>query len=89
VGEVVEIPTPRRTLLALVALPADAPPSEWPRERMVPGGVIAAALITDRVDALPDALADPAAAWAVLPKDLRCMVRERNPAMAAYCTGDR
>jgi len=89
VGEVVELLTPRRTLLALVALPADAPPSEWPRERMFPGALIAAALITERVDALPETRADPAAAWAVLPKDLRCLVRERNPAMAAYCTGDR
>jgi len=85
VGEVVEIPTPRRTLLALAALPADAPPEAWPQALTAPGGAVAAALITDRVDALPDALADPAAACAALPGDLRALVRERNPAMAAYC----
>jgi hypothetical protein len=84
-GEVVELATPRRALLALAAMPADERPEAWPTERMVRGAFIAAALITERLDALPADCNGPLAAWSVLPKDLRALVQQRNPAMAAFC----
>lgn len=83
--DVVPFPTPQHLLLALAKLPADTPPESWPRECMVPGAHIAAALITERVDMLPDAVADPMIAWRLLPGEIKALVFERNTAMAAFC----
>jgi len=84
-GEVVELGTPRRTLVALAAMPADERPEAWPTERMVPGALLAAALITGRFDGLPAWCSGPVAAWSLLPRNLRALVQQRNPAMAAFC----
>ena len=53
----------------------------WPRDKLGKIGLMAAALITDRVDALPADVAKPAIVWQRLPRELQMIVNERNPAM--------
>jgi len=85
-GEIVDFPFPsRRAMIALAALPLDAPPDNWPAAELGGAGMIAAALVTDRVDRLPTEFADPAAAWERLSPALRAIVAERNPEMASRC----
>jgi hypothetical protein len=48
-------------------------------------GFAAAAVMTDRVDLLPDEIADRAVVLRMLPSPFRAVVEQRNPTMAAYC----
>jgi hypothetical protein len=84
-----KIPTPSkqptRSLIALTRMELASSPTQWPLSELGAMGFAAAALITDRVDLLPDEIADPGVAWGMLPSPFRAVVEQRNPAMAAYC----
>lgn len=67
---------------ALIALDDD--PAIWPTSELGGEGFAAAALITDRLDLLPQRLADPAELWRALPRVFRMLVWQRNPALAVY-----
>ena len=91
------IPTPReqptRALIALARMDLHPDPAYWPLSDLAGQGFAAAAIATDRVDLLPETLADPAAVWNALDGPFRAVIRQRNPAMAIYCEhavrGDR
>jgi hypothetical protein len=80
------IPGNARTqaLIALARIELDHDPATWPTSELGGEGVAAAALITDRLDLLPERLADPAELWRGLPRVFRMLVWQRNPALAVY-----
>ena len=78
----------RRVLNALAALPDDAAPETWPRDELGDIGVMAAALVTDRLDALPADAGHPGVVWKRLPRELQALVETRNPGMARACRAD-
>lgn len=84
-GNVIPFPHDRRAVATLAGLPNDLTPGFWPVEDLGLDGVTAAALMVDRVDLLPSAVADPAVAWKTLPEPMRAVVRDRNPDMASFC----
>jgi len=84
-----KIPTrskqPTRCLIALARMELASSPTQWPLLELGAMGFAAAALMTDRVDLLPDEIADRGVAWRMLPSPFRAVVEQRNPTMAAYC----
>ena len=88
-SEVVDLPIPsHRVIRALAALPGDAAPETWPRDELGEIGLMAAALVTDRVDALPADVATPAIVWQRLPREFQMIVKQRNPGMARACAAE-
>ena len=96
---------PTRALVALARMDLHPDPAYWPLADFggrhassadctaISQGFAAAAIVTDRVDLLPEQLADPVTAWTALEDPFRGIIRQRNPAMAIYCEhtarGDR
>jgi hypothetical protein len=84
---------PTRALIALARMDLVPDPACWPLDELGGAGFTAAAIITDRMDLLPAWLAGPASAWRELPGPFRTVIKQRNPAMGAYCehavSGDR
>ena len=83
--DIIPFPRSRRAAVVLARLSGETPPEGWPIHELGPEGITAAALMVDRVDLLPAAVADPGTAWARIPTPLRAVVRARNPEMAAFC----
>ncbi len=74
-----------RALIAFARMELDPDPVTWPLDKLGGEGFAAAAIATDRVDLLPEHLADPATVWKDLGGPFRNLIKQRNPAMAAYC----
>jgi hypothetical protein len=84
-GDVIPFPRERRAVVTLARLSGDLDPGSWPVDDLGLEGITAAALLADRVDVLPAALADPVIAWGTLPEPIRAVVHDRNPDMASFC----
>jgi len=78
-------PERMRALIAFARMELDPDPATWPLDKLGGEGFAAAAVATDRVDLLPEHLAEPATVWKGLGEPFRNLVKQRNPAMAAYC----
>jgi len=74
-----------RALIAVARMELDPKPETWPVAQLDSEGFAAAAIVTDRMDLLSERCTDPASLWFTLSDPFRAVVKQRNPAMAAYC----